>query len=263
MPIRNHSRWPLRLYSWLLAWALLPSLLYAQTPEKAPPLKDPEFCLECHDDLLEEKVIHKAIQDSCLDCHSNLDAAKRPHKNSGSFRYGLDAAEPALCFGCHGKLLGKKKNSHKAIEKGCTVCHDPHSSKHKRLLKSALPNLCGDCHKKDNFVGTVQHKPVAEGKCGSCHENHASDNPALLLKSPVENCLECHAAIKDQPHVVSGFSRKGHPIGNEAQAANDPLRAGKPFYCGSCHEPHRSEFKRLLRIDPKSGMMACQKCHEK
>ncbi len=253
----------LRKTAWALAAALLlPLLAHAQAPAKAP-FKDPDTCLECHDDLLEEKVIHKAIQDSCLDCHSNLDASKRPHKNTGEFPHGLDAAQPKLCLGCHTKLIGKKPVVHKAIDKGCTECHDPHSGKNKRMLKSVGVALCASCHKKEEFDGKVVHKPVAEGKCEACHQPHASDNPALLNKKATETCLECHKKIAEGPHVMSGFSRKGHPLGNEAQTAPDPLRPGKTFYCAGCHEPHRGEFSKLVRIDPKLGMGVCQKCHEK
>lgn len=235
----------------------------AQTAAKKP-FQDPDSCLECHDDMLDEKVIHKAVQDACLDCHVNIEPNTRPHKYSGDLKYGLDAEQPKLCLGCHGKLLGKKNNVHKAIEKdGCIACHEPHSGKHKKLLKSELPNLCSSCHKKDAFSGSVMHKPVQEGKCGDCHESHAADHPLLLRKKPVESCLECHKEIKEQTHVVSGFSRKGHPLGDESQQYPDPLRPGKTFYCGSCHEPHRSAHRKLMRIDPKLGMMSCQQCHEK
>lgn len=257
------SRWPYILTLTAAMMMVVSLSASAQTPQKKP-FKDPDSCLECHDDLTEEKVIHQAIQDSCLDCHSNIEPNSRPHKYTGTLKYGIDSEQPKLCLGCHGKLLEKKKNVHKAIEKdGCVSCHFPHSGKHKKLLKSALPDLCLTCHKKEGFVGAVVHKPVQEGKCGDCHENHASDNPLLLRKQPVESCLECHKEIKEEPHVVSGFSRKGHPLGNEPQQSMDPLRPGRKFYCASCHEPHRSEFKKLVRIDPKLGMMTCQKCHEK
>jgi predicted CXXCH cytochrome family protein len=244
---------------WVIALGLLmPSLLHAETE-----IKDPEFCLECHSDLTKVKVVHKAITDACMDCHTNMDGTKTPHQYTGKFRFGLGSEEPKLCLSCHAKVVAKKINTHKAIERGCTVCHDPHSSRHKKLLKATVSTLCQSCHDKKNFAGTVNHAPVKEGKCNSCHNTHASDNPFLLHKPPAESCLECHKEIKDQPHVVSGFTRKSHPLGNEAEQSPDPLRPGKTFYCGSCHEPHKSDFPKLVRLDPKMGTMACQKCHEK
>jgi len=77
-------------------------------------------------------------------------------------------------------------------------------------------------------------------------------------------CLECHSDIKDQPHLVAGFSRRGHPLGDEKgiAIAADPLRPGKQFYCGSCHHPHKADFRKLNRLDPDATTF-CQRCHEK
>jgi predicted CXXCH cytochrome family protein len=107
------------------------------------------------------------------------------------------------------------------------------------------------------------HKPVQEAKCVTCHDPHASDNPSLLAKAVSANCVECHKDIKEGSHVVSGFSRKGHPLGIEGAPVADTQRPGKFFNCVSCHEPHAGPFGKLLRIDPKLGMAACQKCHDK
>ena len=77
-------------------------------------------------------------------------------------------------------------------------------------------------------------------------------------------CLECHSEVKEQPHLVAGFSNKGHPLGDEKTTtpAADPLRPGKQFYCGSCHQPHKADFPKLNRLDPGSATF-CQRCHEK
>jgi predicted CXXCH cytochrome family protein len=234
----------------------------AQTPASAP-FKDPESCLACHKELIDEKVIHQAVKDACLDCHSELEPGTRPHKYKSSARFGLGAEGVQLCDSCHGKILGKKKNRHKAVEKGCIACHQPHSGKYDKLLKAPIPSLCKRCHEKTNFDGPVVHKPVQEGKCASCHDAHASDNPSLLASAVAPSCVECHKDIKEGSHVVSGFSRKGHPLGIEGAPVPDTLRPGKPFNCVSCHEPHAGPFGKLLRIDPKLGMAACQKCHDK
>ena len=256
----------LHKFAWVLAGALLlPLAAQAQAPAKAAPIKDPEFCLGCHDDLTEEKVVHMAVKNGCLDCHSNLDASVRPHKNNGKFPHGLDAAQPALCLTCHSKLVANKKMTHAAVGMGCTGCHEPHSSKNAKLLKAAAPALCFKCHDKEDFEGKFVHGPVKSGQCLTCHQPHASDNQGLLKKDRAQMCLDCHDEVKEAPHMIAGFSRKGHPIGDEKRAkpVADPMREGKLFYCASCHEPHRSNFEKLRRIDPKLGMLACQKCHEK
>ncbi len=249
-----------------LAQTPAPAASAAQATPAAKPakkaFKDPDSCFECHDDLLEEKVIHKAIKDGCLDCHVNLEAATRPHKNTGDFKYGLDAEQPALCFGCHKKDKFKNVSTHKAIDKGCTACHDPHSSKNKKLLKKAVPVLCQSCHKKEGFTGKGAHDPVQNGDCLDCHAAHASANMALLAEPPRVLCLDCHADVKKKPHMLSGFSRNSHPLGDEREQAN-PANPNKPFYCGSCHDPHKSDNRKLLRLDPQVSMEACQSCHHK
>ena len=194
---------------------LLPLLAHAQAsaPAKAP-IKDPEFCLGCHDDLTEEKVVHMAVKNGCLDCHSNLDASVRPHKNNGKFPHGLDAAQPALCLTCHSKLVANKKMTHAAVGMGCTGCHEPHSSKNAKLLKAAAPGLCFKCHDKEDFEGKFVHGPVKSGQCLTCHQPHASDNQGLLKKDRAQMCLDCHDEVKEAPHMIAGFSRRGHPIGD-------------------------------------------------
>jgi predicted CXXCH cytochrome family protein len=229
---------------------------------KAPP-QDAK-CMECHDDLFEEPVIHVALEKGCTSCHGNLDASKRPHKVTGRIAKGLNSAESELCLGCHEKPKFKNKSTHEALEKGCSGCHEAHSSKHKKLLKTPTPELCYTCHDKKGFSGKGTHDAVKSGNCRSCHDSHASENAWLLKKPPAELCLECHDEIKEAPHVVAGFSRNGHPLGDEKRAkpVEDPLRAGKPFYCGSCHLPHKGEFPKLQRLDPKLAMGTCQKCHQ-
>jgi predicted CXXCH cytochrome family protein len=247
----------------LVAALLLPLIVHAQAPASTP-FKDPESCLKCHQELIDEKVIHQAVKDACLDCHSEMDPASRPHKYKNNSKFGLGAEGTELCEGCHGKIVGKKKNRHKAMDKnGCIACHQPHASKNDKLLKAPVPSMCKRCHEKTNFDGAVVHKPVQEAKCAGCHDPHASDNPSLLAKTVSASCVECHKEIKEGSHVVSGFNRKGHPLGIDGAPFPDTQRPGKFFNCVSCHEPHAGPFVKLVRIDPKLGMAACQKCHDK
>jgi len=222
-------------------------------------------CMECHDDIFDEPVVHAAMEKGCKTCHGNIDASVRPHKISGAFTSGLSSAEPELCLTCHEKPKFKNKSTHAALDKGCSGCHESHSSKHKKLLKSTTPDLCFTCHDKKGYTGKGIHDAVKSGNCRSCHDSHASEHAGLLKKPPAEICLECHDDIKEAPHVVAGFARKGHPLGDEKRPkpVEDPLRPGKPFYCGSCHQPHISAYPKLLRIDPKIAMGSCQKCHDK
>ena len=222
-------------------------------------------CTRCHSALSKHKVVHAAVQAGCTTCHAALDASAIPHKVTGKVAKGLAAEQGELCLTCHDKEKFTKKVVHAALGMGCTACHDPHSSPNEKLLSKRVPDLCSDCHAKDDFTGKVVHAPVSGGMCVACHDPHSAEQAALLAGPVSGVCLECHADIKKRPHVVSGFSARGHPLGDEARPrpVADPLREGKDFSCASCHEPHRSGFQRLLRIDPKAGMGLCQKCHPK
>lgn len=170
------------------------------------------------------------------------------------------------CLECHAELM-QKPVAHAAAQRRCTRCHEDakagvaHDGKGNTPLRRLedSPDQCLRCHEAEEFTGKFTHAPVAEGKCLGCHDPHASDNPGLLKMAPAALCLDCHPNVKKGPHVVAGFSQRGHPLGNGDTQAEDPLRPGNPFYCASCHEPHRAEFRSMLRWDP--AQMSCQKCH--
>jgi predicted CXXCH cytochrome family protein len=178
-------------------------------------------------------------------------------------------AQDKPCLECHAELA-QKKVVHAAVHMGCAICHAeldasrmPHRSKGKMAkgLAADGPALCANCHDNKLFEGKIVHGPVAAGMCLGCHDPHGSDNIGLLKKEPATLCLDCHPDIRKGPHVIAGFTRSGHPLGNDAREVQDPLRPGKKFYCAGCHEPHRSELPKLTRYG--KGMESCQKCHKK
>lgn len=180
-------------------------------------------CAECHAAIVQKAVVHK---DFCEICHAGLDTSVTPHKGSGKSAKQLAGEGPGLCFTCHDEKL---------------------------------------------FQGKVAHAPVEAGKCLLCHNAHSSDYQGLLRLDTALLCLDCHPDTKKGPHVISGFSSSGHPLGDVARRtdasgnplfAEDPLRPGKKFYCAACHEPHRSDHKKLTRF-PARGMAICQSCHKK
>lgn len=176
-------------------------------------------------------------------------------------------AQDTECVKCHAALT-QKKVIHAPMHSGCATCHAgldgsvlPHKPKAGSAGKSAT--ACVRCHENKMFDGKGTHAPVAAGLCKVCHDPHSSDHPGLLTKAPLALCLDCHPEVAKEPHVVAGFSRSGHPLGEErkGKVPDDPLRPGKKFYCVSCHEPHRSDLPRLVRFPNR--MDACQKCHNK
>lgn len=176
------------------------------------------------------------------------------------------------CLNCH-RALAEKTHVHPAVQLGCAACHAeldasalPHKVKGKiaKGLSAELPDLCLGCHERKMFDGKSVHAPAAAGLCTTCHDPHASEQPKLARKAGAALCLDCHSAIAAKPHLIAGFGGGGHPIGIEQKAtvAQDPLRPGRSFYCGSCHEPHRSNYARLTRFDAKSMADFCRNCHQ-
>jgi len=219
-------------------------------------------CIKCHKDTGRDKVVHDAMKEGCVKCHAALDASTTPHRTTNKIKAGLPAKGDAYCYSCHDKAAYAKKSRHRAL-RTCTDCHDAHASRHEKLLVEESEKLCFKCHEAKDFPGKHVHDPVKEGGCTSCHDAHASEQPTLLVKEHTRVCLSCHAKVRKAPHMVSGFAATGHPIGGEKPGLANPLKPDEPYYCGSCHQPHASNFPKLMRTDlndPKAGF--CQQCHK-
>lgn len=211
-------------------------------------------CLMCHEDLTKGPSVHAAVQMGCEACHSAINAADIPHKTTNGIPKGLSAKAPELCYQCHDTGKFTRKIIHLAVGMGCSECHNPHSSKNPKLLTSASEELCFKCHAKALFNKRNVHAPVAAGTCLACHDPHSTDHMDLLTNDPMKLCLDCHAQVAKLPHTSAA-----HSLGNADE--QDPKRPSKPFYCGSCHNPHTSMSPRLFRYRADSEMDLCTYCH--
>lgn len=181
------------------------------------------------------------------------------------------AAGEEGCARCHARSL-QGRYAHGAGRLECAACHaaiDASVVPHRpgaggKPAAVDAPGACLRCHERHLFEGSVRHAPADAGMCLVCHSPHASDQIALLRKPPATLCLDCHPDVGKTPHVTAGVARPGHPVGGDSRKpgtpVEDPLRPGRPFYCASCHEPHRSTLPYLLRM-PK-GTRACLECHK-
>ena len=93
----------------------------------------------------------------CGACHDDLDA--------------LALAEPKV------SLLGP-------VAMGdCLVCHDPHKSDERYLLrKSPVSDLCHACHNPAETKRLHLSGYGSQHACTACHSPHAADLPRLLLE---------------------------------------------------------------------------------
>ncbi len=184
----------------------------------------PELCLKCHrsmrDTIENSPVRHAPVaqEGGCGNCHD-------PHFSTFTSLLKSDSAD--LCLTCHNReypqkdgrpfpnmvqLLEENPNHHGPVrEKNCEGCHEPHGSRHTRLLKEAYPPtfytrfnvenfaLCFMCHPKDlvmdkglkttNFSDGDRnlhfvHVNRKKGRtCRACHETHASKLPHHLRET--------------------------------------------------------------------------------
>lgn len=232
--------------------------------------EQPDICYGCHDKAkFQKKTVHAAVGMGCTGCHN-------PHSSKNEKLLVADL--PDLCFNCHDKAsIMNKSVVHPPVAGGmCLSCHNPHSSDNKKLLLAEAPGLCYNCHDKGMFSKKNVHSPVAGGMCLSCHSPHATDEMALLQKRPMAVCLDCHPDVVKKRHVTA---ESKHPLGSlkkkddkksdkkpgkkERGPLTDPARAGKEFYCGSCHNPHSSDAKRLMRYKANTPFELCINCHKK
>lgn len=217
---------------------------HAQRPKSFVDFKSPTgdqpVCIMCHDNKMDGQFVHKPVENGdCKSCHN-------PHGGNNKF-FINGKSESETCFNCHENNKMVKKFLHGPVAAGeCASCHDPHSSANKFQLKEAADKMCFKCHndKQQDFKKAVVHKPITEG-CTKCHDPHNSDaNFHLVAESQKELCMKCHGLNKKFGDMVAKSTFKHKPVdeGN----------------CGGCHNPHTSDFGKLLRSDEKN---VCFECH--
>ncbi|PLX86904.1 MAG: cytochrome C [Desulfuromonas sp.] len=237
----------------------------AETTLKGDGLKN--LCLMCHDGFDPElEYVHGPVAvGACTVCHD-------PHQSDQPFR--LLKPVKQLCLSCHQNfaegLMAAPVVHPPVRDEDCTSCHLPHQSRHLFLLKEKMPDLCVTCHEE---VGTAarrsRHKHRAlqsEKGCGQCHSTHFSERKGLLPTSQKDLCLDCHRHDKKKrPEGLKGLEGDL----SENTMVHGPIRDGE---CSSCHNPHGSDFLKLLSDDYPEAFYApyeegaydfCLTCHDK
>ena len=193
---------------------------YATRPMHTP--DSGEYCKACHRmdvDPVLDIEPEKKYDLPCVKCHEAGLLSGIPH-GTATWR----------CLGCH-KTGG-----------------DPLYS-----VKDAEGRFCIECHLEEveRFKGmTSVHADVKDLKCRNCHRLHNTQEDGLIPVPVNKLCFECHEKIYDGGHITPG-----HPL----EAKKDPTREGRKFDCTSCHDPHGSNFSKLMKF--KGGMGMCKECH--
>ncbi len=99
----------------------------------------------------------------------------------------------------------------------------------------------------------IQHKPFLKGKCGQCHDPHSTNHKWVLVKNSQEICVPCHMPdgelkYHNHPFNVKPKRRLLSPL---------ELTDSGQLECLSCHNPHATETKHLLRTSQGHSCLGC------
>ncbi|HEX4944303.1 MAG TPA: DmsE family decaheme c-type cytochrome [Usitatibacteraceae bacterium] len=149
-----------------------------------------ETCLACHAQQRAQfqKRSHMPVLEgkmSCVDCHNPHGSITRPLLRQDSVN--------ETCVACHAEKRGPFLWEHAPVRENCANCHDPHGSNHERLLVSARPFLCQQCH----------NLPV--GHSSAFYRGDQTTAAALAGGTPSprvigRSCQNCHSAIHGSNH---------------------------------------------------------------
>lgn len=222
-----------------------------------------ELCYNCHD---RKKgfigiVVHRPVEEgNCLVCHN---------AHSSDIKALLKKAGGDGCFSCHPKEgIIAKKNIHPEVRKGnCLSCHNPHASDREGLLNKDRRSLCAGCHTETvAFANMHMGYKVGGSDCLGCHSPHSSNRKGILkasLHKPFEEnkCSSCHVAGSTAV-VRTGMSLcvDCHKTSMEGfnKISNHLILGKNDSSCNSCHNPHASDERYLLKDKEKR---VCYECH--
>ena len=244
----------------------------------------PAVCAGCHNDKLPatakiDRVRYGNFSPVCYSCHKTIAVGSewRHFPSSALLCNSCHQADPgkqqitvpvgrveSLCFDCHvnENKWTSMSHIHGPVGTGdCTICHDPHGSANEfQLWANGQARLCVVCHEdKKKYLDSGQkrfkvHGILSARGCVACHSPHATDHRFQLFEEINDLCVSCHTGMQN---VTEGHPVQKHPV----KGKTDPLRAGFPLTCTSCHNPHGSQYDYLLIGDVRGGHV-CLKCHD-
>ena len=203
----------------------------------------------CHTEIDDQRMMtvqHQPFeQEKCTACHV-------PHGSDATPL--LLETEPGLCYRCHPRIASEfALPSHHPLGKNlrCSDCHRVHAGKYPGLLYAKGNKMCFRCHGGINEYYDVSLHYTLE--CVDCHRWHGSQYSPILRKLNPPLCLDCH-----QPnHYYSG--PRAHPTWPNYW----DWVAHRPLTCTTtCHNPHGTEFKHMVRRYDPDWDGQCKQCHK-
>ena len=132
------------------------------------------ICATCHQDVQArfDMTSHHPLKEGILGCTSC-------HEAHGSKQTTLTSTN-SLCTSCHQEMRGPHVFEHAPAAENCTNCHNPHGSPVRKMLTTAQPMLCLQCHSLPNN----RHGQTA-----------AAANGTPMSAAVLRQCSSCHSAV--------------------------------------------------------------------
>ncbi|PKP31563.1 MAG: hypothetical protein CVT99_08425 [Bacteroidetes bacterium HGW-Bacteroidetes-16] len=254
-------------------------------------------CLACHDQG--DKTIKKLFKGDTIvgidashianSVHYNINCIKCHTDVSSKFERPCQELKRVDCSNCHNAVSnvyfdsghGKAFLNHRTDAPYCTDCHGTHQTKSKfddtsPTYRSAIPKLCGGCHKKggqanlmtelkevnaySDYTTSIHGKGLNEkgllvsAICIDCHTAHhelkEADSASSVNPSNIPGtCAKCHKSIYED------YINSDHSIRDNTSMLHYPT-------CTTCHSAHV-----ISEIDQDKFMnevtIQCGSCHQK
>ena len=144
-----------------------------------------ETCYSCHHEQRSQfrRRSHMPLAEgkvTCVDCHN-------PHGSIADPLLKMDSVNE-VCYQCHAEKRGPFLFEHAPVTDSCLNCHAPHGSNHQKLLVTARPMLCQQCHTSIGHMNDL----FTRGNLASA----SRPDPRLFGRS----CLNCHVQIHGSNH---------------------------------------------------------------
>lgn len=207
-------------------------------------------CALCHKDVAHtfSSNPHHTSASGCVGCHKDARAHLENPGETTTLNFDENTSPSTInktCLKCHGTAIDAfHRSSHARSGLACTSCHNIHHGKPGNALLAGKDKsqTCRTCHQDifSRFNMNRRHRlNDASLSCVSCHDPHKPQHFRGLSKAKDQKCFTCHAD-KQGPFL--------HEHGSV-------LIEG----CQTCHEPHGSTNKHLLRFSTTANL--CYSCH--
>lgn len=145
-----------------------------------------QYCREYHqravaEELEAEKKKQQITEEGVASTHPPYAEKRCNDCHDKSTESGFVAPARQLCSVCHpGFLKGAYAHGPAAVG-DCVMCHSPHNSKYKKLLKQPKSTICGTCHQEKRMAQGLHNTAEAKGMaCTDCHNPHAGNSRFFL-----------------------------------------------------------------------------------